>query len=285
MRHLPHALALTLLLAGCSTPGTSPTVEAPVRTAPDATAALQKAVDQPGRSPEARARDRWRHPVETLQFFGFRPDLTVVEIAPGAGWYTEILGPALADSGRLYAAHFPADSESAYYQKTRAAFAEKLQAAPWASRVTLTEFAPLRPLKPAPDASADLVVTFRNVHNWYMQGGDEGARDAFRQFFAALKPGGVLGVVEHRLPESRPDADMKASGYMKQSYVVRQAEAAGFVLEASSEINANPRDTADHPKGVWTLPPSLRLGETDRDKYLGIGESDRMTLKFRKPKP
>lgn len=276
MRRLLCLLGIVLPLAGCSV------LHAPGASEQTARAALEKAVANPARG-DAQARDGWRHPVETLLFFGFRPDMTVVEIWPGAGWYTDILGPALQDEGRLYAAHFATDSDSPYFQKTRAAFVEKLQAAPYRERVTLTEFRPLSPQKIAPDNSADLVVTFRNVHNWYMQGGDAATANAFHQFHAALKPGGVLGVVDHRLPESRPDADMANSGYMKQSYVIRQAEAAGFVLEASSEINANPRDSADHPKGVWTLPPTLRLGEHDRDKYLAIGESDRMTLKFRKP--
>jgi predicted methyltransferase len=274
MRHLLSVLGLVLLpLAGCSS-----------LDGPESRAALQRGVDQPARNAEARARDAWRHPVETLQFFGFRPDMTVVEIWPGTGWYTEILGPSLGDSGHLYAAHFPEAAETPFQENVRAAYQDRLKSGAYGTRVTLTEFQPQSLLKIAPDASADLVVTFRNVHNWYMRGGPDAVADAFRQFHAALKPGGVLGVVEHRLPETRSDAAMRASGYMKQSFVVRQALAAGFVLEDSSEVNANPRDTADHPAGVWTLPPTLRLGEQDRDKYLAIGESDRMTLKFRKPK-
>jgi predicted methyltransferase len=245
--------------------------------------ALQQAIGNPARSNAARARDEWRHPLQTLLFFGYRPDMTVVEIWPGTGWYTDILGPATGAKGRLYAAHFPVSTNVPFYQKTRNAYEERLRTMPWSARVTLTEFQPQSQLKLAPDGSADLVLTFRNVHNWYMQGGDAATADAFRQFFTALKPGGVLGVAEHRLPETRPDFEMVASGYMKQSYVIKQAESAGFRLEATSEINANPRDTADHPKGVWTLPPTLRLGDEDREKYLAIGESDRMTLKFRKP--
>lgn len=277
---MPRRLLLlsgfTLLLAACASP-------APQSGEQSAQQALQQAIGNPARSSAARARDEWRHPLQTLLFFGYRPDMTVVEIWPGAGWYTDILGPSTGEKGRLYAAHFPVATNVPYYQKTRAAYEERLRTMPWAARVTLTEFQPQSQLKIAPDASADLVVTFRNVHNWYMQGGDAATVDAFRQFFAALKPGGVLGVVDHRLPETRPDFEMVASGYMKQSYVIRQAEAAGFRLEATSEINANPRDTADHPKGVWTLPPTLRLGDEDREKYHAIGESDRMTLKFRKP--
>ncbi|MFZ5560060.1 MAG: class I SAM-dependent methyltransferase [Pseudomonadota bacterium] len=276
MRRLLLLSGFALLLAACQ-------LQAPRSDEQAAQQALQQAIASPARSSEARARDNWRHPLETLLFFGFRPDMTVVEIWPGGGWYTDILGPALNEKGRLYAAHFPVATNVPYYQKTRTAYEERLRTLPWAARVTPTEFLPQGDLKIAPDGSADLVVTFRNVHNWYMQGGDAATADAFRQFYAALKPGGVLGVVDHRLPEDRPDFEMVASGYMKQSYVTRQAEAAGFRLEASSGINANPRDTADHPKGVWTLPPTLRLGDRDKDKYLAIGESDRMTLKFRKP--
>jgi predicted methyltransferase len=276
LRRLLLSTGTALLLAACAT-------KVPLNGEQQAQQALQHALGSPARQAEARARDSWRHPLQTLLFFGYRPDMTVVEIWPGAGWYTDILGPATGEKGRLYAAHFPTATNVPFYQKTRTAYEERLRTMPWASRVTLTEFLPQSDHKIAPDGSADLVVTFRNVHNWYMQGGDVATADAFRQFHAALKPGGVLGMVDHRLPESRPDFEMVASGYMKQSYIIKQAVAAGFTLEATSEINANPRDTADHPKGVWTLPPTLRLGEQDRDKYLAIGESDRMTLKFRKP--
>lgn len=276
MYRLLLSSGLALLLAACH-------VQPPRTAEQSAQQALQQAIGNPARPTEARARDIWRHPLETLLFFGYRPDMTVVEIWPAAGWYTDILGPATGENGRLYAAHFPMATNVPFYQRTRTAYEERLRAMPWASRVTLTEFLPQSDLKIAPDGSADLVVTFRNAHNWYMQGGDAAIADAFRQFYAALKPGGVLGVVDHRLPETRPDFEMVASGYMKQSYLIRQAEAAGFELVATSEINANTRDTADHPKGVWTLPPTLRLGEQDKEKYLAIGESDRMTLKFRKP--
>ncbi|MEC7483146.1 MAG: methyltransferase, partial [Pseudomonadota bacterium] len=145
-------------------------------------------------------------------------------------------------------------------------------------------FDPIKALDISDAGSADMVLTFRNVHNWYMRHGDEGIDNAFGAFFKALKPGGVLGVVEHELPESADDEAMKKSGYMKRSYVVAAAEKAGFVLEASSDVNANPMDTADHPKGVWTLPPRLALDDQDREKYMAIGESNRMTLKFTKPK-
>ncbi|HQY71300.1 MAG TPA: methyltransferase domain-containing protein, partial [Pseudomonadales bacterium] len=207
--------------------------------------------------------------------------MTVVELWPGRGWYTEVLAPYLRDKGKLYAAHFPAQSNVEYYQKGLAAFKAMLAANPALyDRVVLTELGPPDSLAVAPPASADAVLTFRNMHNWMGQGNDVKVMQAA---FAALKPGGVLGVVEHRAAANATAEQVKDSGYMTEEMVIKAAEAAGFVLEAKSEINANPRDTRDHPKGVWTLPPSLALGDTDREKYVAIGESDRMTLRFRKP--
>lgn len=238
---------------------------------------LSAAIANPARGAEARARDAWRHPAETLDFFGFRPDMTVIEIAPGGGWYTDILAPALKDRGH-YVATVPAGtSENA--AKARTAFESRLNARPETyGKVTFAEFGKGATKDFVPAGSADMVLTFRNVHNWLSAGF---AQDAFDAFYAALKPGGVLGVVEHRMPENRTDDG--TTGYVKQSAVIRMAEAAGFRLAGKSEVNANPRDTADHPKGVWTLPPTYMLGDTDRAKYQAIGESDRMTLKFVKP--
>jgi predicted methyltransferase len=251
--------------------------------ADSSTTALQQAVQNPARTEANKARDQYRHPVETLAFFGVTPQSTVVEIAPGAGWYTEILAPLLAKEGKYYAAHFPANSSSEYAKRNLAAYKEKLAADPAYSQVVLTEFSPLPDQQVAPANSADLVLTFRNLHNWYMQKGEQGMIDAFTAFYAALKPGAVLGVVEHRLPEDKLTEDWLKSGYFPQSLAIKLAEQVGFVFEQSSEINANPKDTADHPGGVWTLPPTLSQKEQDKDKYLAIGESDRMTLKFRKP--
>ncbi len=247
-------------------------------------AALKAAVNHPVRSSANKARDVHRHPVETLSFFEVTPKSTVVEISPGSGWYTEILAPLLKAEGKYYAAHQPADATSDYAKKSRAAFVEKLAADPVYSSVTVTGFAPTAGYEVAPAGSADVVLTFRNLHNWYMQKGDESLLNAYKSFYAALKPGGVLGVVEHRLPASKLNTDWTKSGYMPQSLAIKLAEEAGFVLEGTSEVNANPKDTADHPQGVWTLPPSLALKDQDKAKYLAIGESDRMTLKFRKPK-
>lgn len=271
MKTITLATALTALLLS------------PLTIADGHTEALQMAVQHTSRSAENIARDMYRHPVETLTFFEVKPDSTVVEISPGGGWYTEILAPLLAAHGKYYAAHFPANSESDYYQRSRAAFVEKMASNPIYNRVQLTEFAPDNSGAIAPAGSADVVLTFRNLHNWYGNAGDAGMVTIFKDFYKALKPGGVLGVVEHRLPADKMTGEWMKSGYFPQQLTIKLAQQAGFVLEASSEINANPKDNADHPGGVWSLPPVLRFKEQDKAKYLAIGESDRMTLKFRKP--
>ncbi len=206
--------------------------------------------------------------------------MTVVEILPGAGWYTDILAPALKDSGRLIAAHYSANGSAGQKRQRETFIAHVQEQAALFGPVAVTSFAKGNLHGIAAPGSADMVLTFRNVHNWYM--GDF-AGDAFKAFYKALKPGGVLGVVEHRLPEDRPDEAMKSSGYMKRSTIVALAEAAGFKLAGESDVNANPKDSADWPKGVWTLPPNFREGDETRAKYTAIGESDRMTLKFVKP--
>ncbi|MGL6162610.1 class I SAM-dependent methyltransferase [Microbulbifer sp.] len=242
---------------------------------------LKSTIGGDHRTPAYAERDQYRHPAETLEFLGIEPDMTVVEIWPGGGWYTEILAPYLMEKGTFYAAHFPADTSSDYFRKSLTAFEKKIAADEKVyGGIRLTAFDPAGGSEIAPAGSADAVLTFRNVHNW-MRGDNE--QKAFETFFAALKPGGVLGVVEHRAKPGTSREDMMKSGYMTQDYVVELAKKAGFELEATSEVNANPKDTADHPKGVWTLPPSLGLGDQDKDKYLAIGESDRMTLRFRKP--
>jgi predicted methyltransferase len=235
------------------------------------------------RDPANVARDAWRHPRETLAFFGVTPQQTLLEITPGAGWYTEILVPLLRERGHYVAAlNDPAAAPNErlldYFSKANADLRAKLAERPDAyGTVELREINGARP-DFGPAASVDTVLTFRNVHNWLMAGQAEAM---FKGFYDVLKPGGVLGVVEHRAAGDVPPGDK--SGYVGQEQVIGLAKAAGFEFESSSEINANPKDTKDHEAGVWSLPPTLRLGDKDREKYLAIGESDRMTLRFRKP--
>ncbi len=239
--------------------------------------ALAAAVAAPTRSADNLARDRYRHPAETLAFFDVKPNQTVVEVWPGGGWYTEILAPYLANGGGTY---IGAASDRGL-NGVRKLMTDK--GAPYA-KVRTANFPVLAAGgTPVPAGAADVVLTFRNVHNW-MMGDKPFEAEAFKQMYAMLKPGGTLGVVEHRLDEKADTAREKKSGYVKTSTVRRLAEAAGFRYVGSSEINANKRDTKDYAEGVWTLPPTLTLKDKDRAKYVAIGESDRMTIKFVKPR-
>lgn len=223
-------------------------------------------------------RDRYRHPRETLVFFGLTPQQTVVELWPGRGWYTELLAPVLHKDGKLIVANFAPDVQPAALARAGAAYRQKLAANPdLYGAVVEVPFAPPRQAcLGAPDI-ADAVLTFRNLHNWLAAGSLD---TVFDSAYAVLRVGGVLGVVEHRAPPGTSIAEMKRTGYVTQDYVIERASAAGFALAGTSEVNANPDDTKDYPEGVWTLPPTLRLGDQDRARYLKIGESDRMTLKF-----
>ena len=240
---------------------------------------IEDAIAGSWRKPADKARDQYRHPAQTLKFLGVKPGQTVVEVSPGGGWYTEILAPAMKGNGK-YVAGLANPIASVNAAKSVENFKIKYADKAIYGDIGVGTFG-----KGVADivepGSADVVLTFRNVHNWHMSGWDQ---EAFNAFFKALKPGGTLGVVEHRLPEARADADMKKSGYMKASYVKMLAEKAGFKLAGSSEVNANPKDTKDYPDGVWTLPPTFAKGDVDRAKFAAIGESDRMTLKFVKPK-
>jgi predicted methyltransferase len=236
------------------------------------------------RSPASRARDVYRHPKATLQFFGIRPDQTVIEITPGGGWYSEILAPLLHDNGRYVAAIQRAGGDGEAHRDDDALHRKFAADAVHYGNAQFVEFDPKAPAFGAP-GTADLVLTFRNVHNWAVpnKDGADTAPAMFRAFFAVLRPGGVLGVVDHRADDGASLAAVMQSGYLPTRYVVKLATEAGFTLDESSEINANPKDTKNYPKGVWTLPPTLTLGEQDKAKYLAIGESDRMTLRFVKP--
>jgi predicted methyltransferase len=231
------------------------------------------------RSPENRARDQYRHPQQTLQFFGLHPNQTLIEITPGNGWYSELLAPLLKEEGHYIAAvQTPASGD--YYRKAADSLKQKFAADPARyGKAQIIEYDPQAPVF-GKLASADTVLTFRNVHNWVMA---DDAPAMFKAFYAVLKPGGTLGVVDHRAKEGASLEAIKQSGYLPSAYVIKLATEAGFTLADESEINANPADTKDYPQGVWTLPPSLRLGEQDRARYLAIGESDRMTLRFIKP--
>jgi predicted methyltransferase len=266
MRVIAYACAFFAIV--CAGPGFA---------GPDAD--LGKAVAGSWRTSALVARDAARHPAEELAFFGLKPDMTVVEIWPSGGYWTEILGPYLHDHGTYYAAIVPR-SLSPRTAKAADAFQARLEANKAIyGNVRVSGFGGgLSNI--APDGSADLIVTFRNLHNWV---GDGSADQALAAFYKALKPGGILGIEDHRGLDTQPQDPKADSGYLRQDYAIAVAKKAGFELIGSSEINANPRDTKDYPEGVWTLPPDLTLGEKDRAKYVAIGEADNFVLKFRKP--
>ena len=236
---------------------------------------LQKAVNSEFRDLKNTSRDIYRNPYETLSFFELEPSMTVVELSPGGGWYTEILASYLDDSGTLIAAHFDRDSLNNFLKKSRLNFEKKISSEAIYNKVKIVDLTS----KLSEPESVDAVLTFRNLHNWLGPMMDK----VFSNTFAALKSGGIFGVVEHRAAKGTSMKDMKKSGYVTEEHAIEIAEKHGFRLVSRSEINANPKDTKNHPKGVWTLPPSLRLKEKNLEKYVAIGESDRMTLLFKKP--
>jgi predicted methyltransferase len=247
----------------------------------EAPASLEQIMVGDHRSDANIVRNQSRHPVETLEFFGLRPDMTLIEIGPSGGWYAEILAPYMRDQGRYFGAHFSPNSPTAFHRRSLENFEEKIRVRPDIyGKATIRHLLPPDEVVIGPAEGADMALTFRNVHNWIMAGLEH---EYFEAFYGALKPGGILGVVEHR---AKPDAGMevmRTTGYVTEDYVKEIAAAAGFEFVASAEINANPMDTKEYPEGVWTLPPEFRMGDVDREKYAAIGESDRMTLKFRKP--
>ncbi|HEY8508601.1 MAG TPA: hypothetical protein VIL32_09605 [Steroidobacteraceae bacterium] len=265
------AIVASVMLASCATsPGRQATVQA-----------LDRILAGDHRSEAHRARDAHRHPRETLLFFGLRPNMHVVEIWPeNGGWYTEIIAPLVREQGRYYAATMAPDPSSKLITNRLASFRDKLASRPdLYDRVVITTL-DKEGGEIAPPGSVDMVLTFRNMHNWMADGW---ADKAFAAMYRALKPGGVLGVVGHRGNPDTPQDPRAKTGYVNEQYAIDLIESQGFRLVAKSEINANPRDTKDYEQGVWTLPPVYRLGERDREKYTAIGESDRFTLKFIKP--
>ena len=267
---MKHIL-LALLLAGSFSPSQ----------ATEKGSSLAQIIAGKQRSVEHKHRDAYRHPQQTLEFFDVKDNMTVVEIWPGEGWYTEILAPYLKDHGKLYAAHYSAESEQTYFKKNQLEFVKKMEGQPKVyGKVQLTVLQPPELVQIAPEASADRILTFRNVHNWMK---NDQAAAVFNAMYKALKPGGILGVVEHRNSVSKHQDTQAASGYVSEDYVISLARNAGFEFLDKSEINANKRDTKDYPDGVWALPPALRSKDKNRKQYEAIGESDRMTIKFIKP--
>ena len=298
MKKLPIALAFTVLLAACGKSGTDetaatapppkadtaldqPATPAPPASASDLTSAkLDPILAGSWRSDKNKARDQYRHPKQTLEFFGVKPSDTLIEITPGGGWFAEILAPAMKGNGTYIAAVAKPKKPEGEAAQDQSALQKKFAADPTEYGEAKTiEFDSQAP-NFGPAGSADMVVTFRNVHNWVSAGT---APQMFKAFFDVLKPGGVLGVEDHRAADGADVEQTKEKGYLPTDYVIKLATDAGFKLKAKSEINANPKDTKDYEKGVWTLPPTFELGEKDHDKYAAIGESDRMTLKFVKP--
>lgn len=268
------ALVLTASLASAQEFISTPTLD------PQHQEQIRQAVGSHQRSISHVMRDAGRNPEQTLSFFAVEPQHTVVEIWPSAGWYTEILAPLLREEGLYIAAHFDPESPVEFFRTSRAEFEQKIERSPDVYdrvQVTTLNFDPQTPVAPA--ESADRVLTFRNVHNWLAQGREEAAQ-AFSKMYAALKPGGMLGLVEHRARIGTDLETMIETGYVTEELIMELALEAGFALVARSPVNQNPRDTTDHPEGVWTLPPTLRLGDENRAQYLAIGESDRMTLLF-----
>ena len=268
---LAAAAGLALLIAACASGSSRQTTAE----------ALTNVLAGPQRSEANRARDLYRHPKETLLFFGIRPEMKVLEVWPEPGWYTEILAPLLREKGQYYAAVIAPEPASKYVTGRLEEFRQKLAATPTLyDRVQVVTFAG-DGSDVVPPGSLDMVLTFRNIHNWMSRGS---AEQAFRTMYRALKPGGVLGVTEHRGNPEVPQDSRAKSGYVNEDYAIRLIEAQGFRLVAKSEVNANPKDTKDYEQGVWTLPPTYRLGDKDHDKYAAIGESDRFTLRFVKPR-
>ena len=293
LKHTPLgwvSLFAAVVLIGCQ-PATEPAPPAGDDTAepemsavadqPEINAALMAAINHPDRPAEQKVRDEFRNPGETLAFFDVQPDMTVVELSPGGGWYSEILARYLKDDGQLVAAHWDMSADvNDMYRRIRGQYDERFGDVDAFGEITVVPFNPPERTQLGESGFADRVLSFRNMHSWARTNSLPAVFDAA---FDALKVGGVMGIVAHRLPADRPQDPDVRSGYIHEDFVIELAEASGFEWVDSSPINANPLDTADHPNGVWNLPPSLRVEEGDDKDYAAIGESDRFTLKFQKP--
>ncbi|MEM7359642.1 MAG: methyltransferase [Pseudomonadota bacterium] len=266
-------LSLAFLIAVFSTP-VSYALDA------DFAAKLKAASEGEHRSDKNKARNKYRNPIETMEFFGLKPDMTIMEIAPGGGWYSEVLAPSMRDTGVFIAGSYDPDVEGQpkYRYRQHKALLEKIEKqADVYGQVQVATYSPPESRDLWESDSVDMVLTFRSSHGWTRTGLID---DIYSDFYKVLKPGGVLGVVQHRAPEGGDAVEWAKKGYVPESRIIEAAEKAGFTLDAKSEVNANPKDLKDHDSGVWRLPPTLTLGDEDREKYLEIGESDRMTLRF-----
>ena len=276
------AIVFALMVTACSPEATSPSSDL----ADPKPTTINNILAQQHRAQDHVRRDKYRNPAATLDFFGITADMDIIEINPGRGYYLEILAPFLSGKYTV-AGNYDLEAENNYVKRSTKVLYDKLESSEIYKNVEIAHFD--KSTFDAATNSVDAVLTFRNIHSF---AGDGGAKSSFKLFFDALKPGGILGLVQHRsadMPEnayldSLPTTVLEKTGYMPEDYVISLAESEGFVLEAKSEINANILDSGNHPKGVWTLPPSLSLGDENKDEYLRIGESDRMTLRFRKPK-
>jgi predicted methyltransferase len=244
---------------------------------------VETAMSGDHRSDKNKARNKYRNPAETLAFFGLTPEMTVMEISPGGGWYTEILAPAMRNTGTYIAASYDVtvEGQAKYRYRQHQALLDKISnQSDLYGQIKVANYSPPQSRELWQKNSVDMVLTFRSSHGWVRKGLID---DVYSDFFKVIKPGGILGVVQHRAPENGDVQKWAKKGYVPESRVIQAAEKAGFVLSAKSELNANSKDLKDHDEGVWRLPPTFGLGDEDREKYMAIGESDRMTLRFSKP--
>jgi predicted methyltransferase len=247
------------------------------------TSKIETAMRGDHRSDKNKARNKYRHPLETLAFFGLEPSMTVLEIGPGGGWYTEVIAPAMRDTGVYIAGSYDDELEGQpkyRYRQHKALLSQITDQPELYGQIKVANYSPPESTNLGQENSVDMVLTFRSSHGWTREGIID---DVYSDFFKVVKPGGILGVVQHRAPQGGDAETWAKKGYVPEARVIQAAEQAGFVLDGKSEVNANPKDLKDHEEGVWRLPPTFGLGDADREKYTAIGESDRMTLRFIKP--